>query len=334
MRLRPLAISGWPVLRADGHPLLNECPFAWRLANAWLFGKAASAASRVSTEQVYLTRRPSTVPLPPEDDCPSGLFRAGTHRYPYGMKNPNEEMNCAIEVFVRGHSAGRSRTFPYEVSRVGHLWVMRDATRKNPRDYRKEEWIAHGVDARQVDEVVRQHTRGRFFVCALIREGEPDGPTRIAYKSLGYRLLATEGFFLQRLQRIPKSRSPVSIERVRTSDMAVRLGKVTRTRPISCHFLGDDAPFRQYVALDGQEIVGRVRSVDAAGATWCADMYVSPSHRRRGIGQALLSRMLRDDRARGSKCSVLTASHTGALLYPRVGFERIGTLFMFVPRRK
>ena len=98
--------------------------------------------------------------------------------------------------------------------------------------------------------------------------------------------------------------------------------------------LGDDAPFRQYVALDGEDIVGRVRSVDAVEATWCADMYVQPSHRRRGIGQALLSKMLRDERARGSKCSVLTASHTGALLYPRVGYERIGTLFMFAPKRE
>jgi len=77
-----------------------------------------------------------------------------------------------------------------------------------------------------------------------------------------------------------------------------------------------------------------VRSVDAVGATWCADMYVQPSRRRRGIGQALLSKMLRDDRARGAKCSVLTASHTGALLYPRAGYERIGTLFMFAPRRE
>ena len=113
--------------------------------------------------------------------------------------------------------------------------------------------------------------------------------------------------------------------------MAVRLGRVTRTHPIASDLLRADAPFRQYVALDGANIVGRVRSVDAVEATWCADMYVSSSHRRRGIGQALLSRMMRDDRAHGSKCSVLTASHTGALLYPRVGYERIGTLFMFVP---
>jgi GNAT superfamily N-acetyltransferase len=249
------------------------------------------------------------------------------------MKRMNPELTFAIEVFVRGHSAGRSRTHPYQAGRVGPLWVMRDAARKNARDYRKEEWIAHGTDAAEADAIARSHTRGRFFVCVVIGEGEPEEPTRTAYRSLGYRLLATEGFFVQRLRRIPRLRAPVSIERVRTPDLAARLGKVTRTRPISSELLGDEAPFRQYVALDGAGIVGRVRSVDAAGATWCADMYVSPSHRRRGIGQALLSRMLRDDRARGSKSSVLTASHTGALLYPHVGYERIGTLFMFAPRR-
>jgi GNAT superfamily N-acetyltransferase len=78
----------------------------------------------------------------------------------------------------------------------------------------------------------------------------------------------------------------------------------------------------------------RVRSVDAAGATWCADVYVDPAYRQHGIRQALLCRMLRDDRARGSKCSVLTSSHTGALLYPRIGYERIGTLYMFAPTRQ
>jgi GNAT superfamily N-acetyltransferase len=250
------------------------------------------------------------------------------------MKRSNREIEFALEVFVRGHAAGRSRTYPYEVSRVGPLWVMRDAPRKNPRDYRKEEWIAHGVEASEADAIARRDTRGRFFVCAMIAQGEPDAPERAAYKALGYRLLATEAVFVQQLQRIPRPSSPMSIERVRTPDLARRWGKFARRRPIPNDLLGDDAPFRQYVALDGEEIVGRVRSVDAAGAAWCADMYVHPSHRRRGIGGALLSKMLRDDRARGSKCSVLTASHTGALLYPHLGYERIGTLFMFAPRRK
>ena len=245
------------------------------------------------------------------------------------MNRRHCEVEFAIEVFVRGHSAGKSRTFPYEVRRIGPLWVMRDAPRRNPRDYRKEEWIAHGVDAREADAIARQHTRGRYFICVIVGESEPDQPIRVAYKSMGYRLLTTEGFFVHRLKRIPKVRRPMSLELVRTAERASQLAKLTRTRPIASTMLADDAPFRQYVALDGENIVGRVRSVDAVGATWCADMYVAPSHRRQGIGQALLCRMLRDDRERSSNSSVLTASHTGALLYPRVGYERIGTLFIF-----
>lgn len=249
------------------------------------------------------------------------------------MMARRQEIEFAIEVFVGGHSFGRSRTFPYEANRVGSLWVMRDAPRKNPREYRKEEWIAHDVDAREADAVARRQSRGRFFICAIIREGQSEAATRTAYKALGYRLLATEGFFLQRLRRIPKSASGVVIERVRTPELAARLAKATRSRPIPEALLADAVPFRQYVALAGEDLVGRVRSVEVVGATWCADMHVNEAHRRRGIGRALLCRMLRDDRARGSKGSVLTASHAGALLYPRVGYERIGTLFMFAPAR-
>ena len=111
---------------------------------------------------------------------------------------PRPVIDFAIEVFVRGHAAGRSRVFSYEVSRVGPLWLMRDAPRRNPRDYRKEEWIAHGVAPREADAIARQHARGRFFVCAMMAEGEPDDPMRSAYKALGYRLLATEGFSCSR----------------------------------------------------------------------------------------------------------------------------------------
>jgi hypothetical protein len=81
------------------------------------------------------------------------------------MIGRRQEMEFAIEVFVRGHSVGRSRTHPYEASRVGPLWVMRDAPRKNPRDYRKEEWIAHGLDAREVDEL-RDGIRAGGSLCA------------------------------------------------------------------------------------------------------------------------------------------------------------------------
>ncbi|WP_246673539.1 GNAT family N-acetyltransferase [Mesorhizobium sp. B2-4-14] len=237
-------------------------------------------------------------------------------------------------MFVHGYSTGRSRTFPYEASRVGPLWLMRDAERKNPRDYRSEEWVVHDVAAEEADAIVRQHARPGFAVSVVIANDESDGPARTAYKALGYRLLRTEGFFVQPLRWIPSPPALVSIERVRTAERAAQLGKIMRRRPIATDLLGDGAPFRQYVAVEGDDIVGRVRSVDAVGATWCADMYVEPSQRRRGIGKALMAKMLHDDQVRGSRCSVLMATHAGALLYPSMGYERIGMLLIFGPRSR
>ena len=250
------------------------------------------------------------------------------------MTITKREMRSAIEVFVHGYSTDKSRTFPYEVSRVGPLWAMRDAPRKNARDYRGEEWVVHDVAAQEADAVVRQHARPGFAISVAIANDEPDQPVRTAYKALGYRLLRTEGFFVQPLHQIPSPPAVVSIERVQTIERAAQLAKIIRRRPIAADLLGDSAPFRQYVAVDGDAIVGRVRSVDAMGATWCAAMYVEPSHRRRGIGQALMAKMLQDDRAHGSRCSMLLATHAGALLYPRMGYERIGTLLIFSPKSR
>ncbi|MER9297353.1 GNAT family N-acetyltransferase [Mesorhizobium sp. M0621] len=250
------------------------------------------------------------------------------------MQKANSEIEAAVDVFVHGHSADRSRTFPYEASRVGPLWLMRDAERKNPRDYRGEEWVVHDVAAQEADAIVRQHARPGFAISVVIANEYPDGPTRAAYKALGYRLLRTEGFFVHRLRQIPSPPAVASVERVRTAERAAQLGRIIRRQPIADDLLGDSAPFRQYVAVDGADIVGRVRSLDAVGATWCSSMYVEPSHRRRGIGQALMSKMLHDDRVRGSRYSVLAATHAGALLYPRMGYERIGTLLIFAPRSR
>jgi GNAT superfamily N-acetyltransferase len=247
------------------------------------------------------------------------------------------EIEHALKVFVHGFCYEKSRTHPYEYFRVGKLWVMRDVERKNAKDYRKEEWIAYDVAPREVDAAARQGTRGRFFVCALCGPNDDEEALRSGYKAIGYRLLATETLFVQRLKAIPRrkasSAAGIAIDRVKTVEMAERFGKATRTRPIPREHLGTGAAFRQYVALEGDDLVGWVRSVNADDSTWCSNMHVRPAHRRRGIGRALLTRMLADDRRCGAKRSVLLSSHTGALLYPQVGYQPLGRLFIFAPRK-
>jgi GNAT superfamily N-acetyltransferase len=139
---------------------------------------------------------------------------------------------------------------------------------------------------------------------------------------------------VHRLDRIPKMPAPFPIERVVTQDLADRLAVVTKKRPMPCEYFLPDSLVRAYVALDAGKPIGWTQSIAVGKSNWVAGMHVLPKYRRRGIAKSMLARMLRDDRASGSTGSVLLASHTGALLYPHVGYELIGTLLLYTPSKR
>ena len=245
---------------------------------------------------------------------------------------PIAEIPAAIETFVRGFAFTRSFTHPYLPERIGGAWVVRDAPRRSGA-YRAEEWFVHDIAPQEVDALVRRHTRGRFAICAILATGQPDDDLRAGYKALGYRLRCTEPIMIHRLGRIPRLDCPATVQRVSTPALAEQLASVAGKRQILPEYIAKGSPMRQYVALIGPDIVGWVRSIVVGRHTWCSDMYVLPRHRRQGIAKALLSQMLRDDRAGGSTQAVLAASHTGALLYPHLGYEQIATLYLLSPRK-
>jgi GNAT superfamily N-acetyltransferase len=213
------------------------------------------------------------------------------------------------------------------------MWVIRDGERTNGRGYRREEWVAHGLSAAEVDAAARRGTRGRFCICAIRAADEPDGPMRAEYKSAGYRLGTTEPFMLHRMGKIPRLPEPLPIERVATPELAVAYGNATKRQPMAAEFLTADSPPQTFVALDKDALVGWVTCIAIDDSAWVSNMHVRPTHRRRGIGKSLLAHMLREARKRGMKRSVLLASHTGALLYPHVGYEQIGELLLYTPKK-
>jgi hypothetical protein len=91
---------------------------------------------------------------------------------------------------------GASHTLT-SASALAKAGVTRDTPRKNPKNYRKEEWIAYGVEPRVVDAAARQNGQGalpvlpvqplkrRFFVCALQALDEPEADLKTAYKAIG-----------------------------------------------------------------------------------------------------------------------------------------------------
>lgn len=242
------------------------------------------------------------------------------------------DLELATEVFVRAFSLGKSFAHPYEVERVGRVWLMRDGPgRKEPRT---QEWVGCQVPPAEILAAVRSFPPARHAICVIRAEDELDRQIRADFRGAGYRLLATEGFFVHDLVEMPEE-GPTDVRRVSDQELADRLAKAARRRQILPEHIGrEDAPVRQYVALDGDEIVGWVKSVSVCGATWCSNLYVQPSHRRKGVGGDLIGRMLEDDRAHGSRASVLLASHAGAMLYPGIGYRRIGELYVYVPAKR
>ena len=244
-----------------------------------------------------------------------------------------EQILGAIEVFARGFSYTRGFTHPYPARRIRSMWHLKDGPRTKG-SYRREEWIAYGVTPRRIHQAGLKHSHHRYCVSAIYGTEESPEVLREQFKALGYRLGSTEALMIHDLKRIPRVANPVDVKRVRTRDLADRLNKAAGARQILPGHLGTDTPLRQYVALAEGEPVGWVRSNDTEAGTWCSNVYVKPSFRRRGIARALMCRMLRDDRKFGAQMSVLTASHAGANLYPLVGYRQIGTLMIYAPKRK
>jgi GNAT superfamily N-acetyltransferase len=211
----------------------------------------------------------------------------------------------AIEVFVRGFSFTRSFTFPYLAAPLAEgVWVVRDAPRARG-EYRTEEYVGHGVPPATLDAIARQQTRGRYRICAIRGVEESDAPLRAGFKAMGYRLMATETFMAHRLERIESVAAPLPVVRITTREAAEALAKAAGSRQILPEYLeAEPAPMRQYAALEDERPVGWVGSIAAAECAWCASMFVMPAYRRRGIARALLTRMLRDDRAAGMGCMI------------------------------
>lgn len=266
----------------------------------------------------------------------------------------------AVAVFVRGFTFGRSFTHPFVATHVvPGVWVLRDAPRTGGA-YRGDEIIAYDIDrhdlgAGDVDAVARRYARSRFTVCVVRDVATEDVGIRAGFKGLGYRLMATEPLMVRALDGAddgpgdarrdalaPPSPPPglagdprLTITRVTTVAEAARLAKAARRRQILPAYLAaDPPPMRTYIALDGTAPIGWVSSIGVGQDTWCSNLFVTAPYRRRGIGGALMRRMLADDAAAGCKANVLLASHTGAKLYPTVGYRTIGELLIFTPGRR
>jgi GNAT superfamily N-acetyltransferase len=248
----------------------------------------------------------------------------------------------AIATFAVTLSTAKSIRHPYVAHDLGGCrWRLADAERPRAADYRSEEWVCLARDV--VDTVeqaqVTARTPGRWAVSVVLPEGDDDGPLRSTMRARGHRLMTTESMMVRPLAGRgsavpPAGNCPAAIVKITTPDQGEELRVATRRRPFLPEWIEGERPFlRQFLAHIGDELVGWVGSMRHGDIGSVTNLYVVAAHRRRGVGTALMTRLLTDDKHNGIRASTLLASHSGAMLYPRVGYSRISTLFLYGGKR-
>ncbi len=243
-------------------------------------------------------------------------------------------IETAIQVFAHGFSFTRSRTKPAEVAHFESMTIMRDLRHDRP-DARNQELIFGNQNVEEAARILAEYKAPKHKLCWIVPPEVPDEEACAQVKSLGYRLMAREGFFtFDHNDPLP---TPTT-DRVRkaASEEEFRvLAKAAGIKPLPSQWLFGERPKMRRFAIDeGDAPVGWVSSVDTGGdATWVSALWVNPEHRGKGYGFSLMAKMLADDREMGYRHSVLLASYAGARLYPHLGYRRIGTLYLATPVR-
>ncbi len=242
----------------------------------------------------------------------------------------------AIDAFVSSYCLSRSRVYPYKDFRQGDLIICRDDPPQKSRGRNPEIVVYPGADPRSVARQINDLNLTSSFTFSPFCDSQANIKEFAAqYRELGYRLRSTEGLFVFDLRSHIPPKLDFDIRQVITNSDEDCLYKLTKSKIITSEISqtlgGEVRTF--YCSIDGNA-VGWCRSVVTHPSIgYVGGMYTAPEHRRKGIGRSLLSVMLSADKAAGLEYSVLLATHTGALLYEAVGYERIGTLVMMSPKR-
>ena len=241
----------------------------------------------------------------------------------------------AMEARVQSSLLLSSFGDPREVVQLGPIQLMRDASgrKRNPR---LDHFIICGVPPEDALREVKKYGSKHWALSVVSANDVDNEKLKEQYKAAGYRLLSRLPCFSYDLSHVPTNDSPIKVQRISMESQALAVRRASRQHQIPLQLLAEgDAPIRLYAHFEEEHVTGWVRSIRASdGVAWVSNLFVLASHRKKGIGSALMTAMLSDDAKFGAKHSVLMATNEGSKLYRRLGYEQIGLVQIFSPVKK
>jgi len=242
----------------------------------------------------------------------------------------------AISACVTSFCLSRTATYPFGIQRTGHLIVTADNPPRKTGGRNPEIFVMPGATASNAISQIKDLQLGERYVLSVMCDMKTDIKELSSdYKSLGFRLRTTEALMVLDLSKPIQTQNRHEIKPVETPDDAEKLKILTKARVLASEVMTiNGGEVRTFYCDVNDEAVAWCRSIIThPTAAYVSGMFTKPEFRRQGIGTELLAAMTKSDADHGLQYSVLLATHTGEHLYKSFGYERIGTLVMFSPRR-
>ncbi|MDX1663673.1 MAG: GNAT family N-acetyltransferase [Candidatus Promineifilaceae bacterium] len=186
-------------------------------------------------------------------------------------------------------------------------------------------------------EVALAHVRAaapqRDCQVVVVGDDGDNAPSMAHYRDAGCRRLERRWLMSRPLTDPPPERSRHVVYRATRPGEALLLNLMDGADGVMVDDLRDP-DMRFYYVLHREEIVGQARAgwLDG-GVQWVSGVYTAPSHRRRGVARALMTRLLTDGTlAAGGESaarSMLLATEVARSLYEALGYQMLARVEIY-----
>ena len=192
-----------------------------------------------------------------------------------------------------------------------------------------DEALAQGCAPKDVLRALhaRQPAKEHYIT---VLDDAPD--LRARYGQAGYVCTVTEFLMALDLARLPVEAPSHTVEVAGPGDIERLNAGDPEPRPWVWPQTVAHPGVRHYFIWQDDRVAARAFSWPCDATTaYVSHLFTDPTVRRRGLGRALMLRLLSDCAAQGERWSVLVSSEEGYPLYRNLGYETLGRIFIFEP---
>lgn len=153
------------------------------------------------------------------------------------------------------------------------------------------------------------------------------------YEQAGYACMFTEWLMVRPLTELLEAVNTDEVKVATLADVPRLIQNDAEDRPWIWPQTAAHPAIHSYYIWRGGQVAARAWCWQQdASTSYVSHVFTHPDHRRKGLAQQVVLRLLQDCAVRGEQWSVLASTVAGEPLYRTLGYESLGEILVFAPK--